>query len=233
MVGHRENQPANTRLLVRYIYGGSPRAFLRPENRRVNILSLCAGIRGKRKLTNVLSAWRRGPTENLCADLPKSRRRLAYLPRAAFRPNPEKTTDGRSCHIRLESLRAQILRPDWILLLTGFRRRAQFCTGSHSHPCFRRISQHRPGLPPQVKFRFLARGPAAQTHLNSDAWGVATNDRVAGGARGEQRPSGVFKQHQAFHECSALRSRKRAVSYGVIGSKKICECCGILPASGR
>src|SRR6266853_3865609 len=164
MVGHRENQPANTRLLVRYIYGGSPRAFLRPENRRVNILSLCAGIRGKRKLTNVLSAWRRGPTENLCADLPKSRRRLAYLPRAAFRPNPEKTTDGRSCHIRLESLRAQILRPDWILLLTGFRRRAQFCTGSHSRPCFRRISQHRPGLPPQGKFRFLARGPAAQAH---------------------------------------------------------------------
>src|ERR1700676_2486920 len=63
-------------------------------------------------------------TENLCENPLKSRRRLAYRPRAGFRPNPEKTTVGQTCRFRRELPQAQILPLGWRLLPARFRRRA-------------------------------------------------------------------------------------------------------------
>src|ERR1700682_5092607 len=128
MFGHLANQPANTRLLVRHIYAGFPSTVYRWENGGVNPLSLCAGNGGKRKRSRSAIRARGRPhgctTENLCVNLLKSRRPLSYRPRVGFRPNPEKTTVGQTCHIPRELPQARILPLGWRLPLACFRPRA-------------------------------------------------------------------------------------------------------------
>jgi hypothetical protein len=58
----RTQSTSNARLLVSYVYSGIPRAVPHAENGRVNLLSLRAGTRGKRKLGCVPSP--QGGTKN-------------------------------------------------------------------------------------------------------------------------------------------------------------------------